>query len=282
MNKNKIIFLAFILIIACMFFMADNFDTNLNINHNGPHILNLVLYSTDNGGSYDKMKELTQSYYKKFPRVKTVYYRFEKNIQTPYALKDNTLLIKGEETYIPGILQKTVNALEYFKPTLNEYDYVIRSNISTIIQFDKLSDELQINPVQYGCGLCWGIEHVGKKEHLGNIYSSGTSIILSSETVVRILENKEFIDETVIDDVSIGKLIAKKLPDVEMKNVFKNVPNNGFAFVPNFNKETENTLNQFMDEKSDQIVFYRNHNGDRELDVSQMTQIIDYLLQAQN
>lgn len=260
-----------------MFVISENFDANVN-NSGLPRILNLVLYSTDNGGSYDKMKELTQSYYRTFPNVNTIYYRFEPTIQNPHELRDNTLLIKGEETYIPGILQKTVKALEYFKPTLDHYDYIIRSNISTIIQFDKLSDELKINPVQYGCGLCWGIENVGKTTDIGNIYSSGTSIILSSATVARILENKQFIDETVIDDVSIGNLISKKLPDVEMEPVLKHVPNNGFAFVPNFKKESGNTLNRFMDETSGQIVFYRNHNGDRELDVSQMTQIIDYLL----
>ena len=277
MNKNKIIFLVFILVIACMFFISDNFDNKKN---ESPHILNLVLYSTDNGGSYDKMKELTQSYYKQFSNVKTVYYRFEKNIKTPYELKGNVLLVKGEETYIPGILQKTVDAFEYFKPSLNQYDFIIRSNISTIIQFDKLSDELRVNPIQYGCGLCWGIENADKPEKdRGHIYSSGTSIILSSATVSRILENKQFMDETVIDDVSIGELISKKMPDVKMKPVFKNVPNNGFAFVPNFNNQTKsgNTLNRFLDENSDQIVFYRNHNGDRELDVLQMTQIIDYL-----
>lgn len=274
MDKNKIICLVIILVSACVFLVPENFDNT----HESYPILNLVLYSTDNGGSYDKMKELTQSYYQKFSNVTTIYYRFEPSIPTSYELRGNLLLIQGEETYMPGILQKTIKALEYFRSVLHHYKYVVRSNISTIIQFDKLTEELQENPVHYGCGLCWGIENIGKKtekSHIGNIYSSGTSIILSSSTVARIIDNKKFIDETVIDDVSIGKLIIDKMPDIEMKSVLKDVPNNGFAFVPKFEKEE--LLHKYMDEQSDQVVFYRNHNGDRELDVSQMTQIIDYL-----
>ena len=47
-------------------------------------ILHLVLYSTDNGGPYDQMKQLTSTYYKKFNFLKTYYYCFEPNLNTDF------------------------------------------------------------------------------------------------------------------------------------------------------------------------------------------------------
>ena len=40
-------------------------------------ILNLVLYSSDGGGPYDRMQKMTRDYYKKFSFVKTYYYCFK-------------------------------------------------------------------------------------------------------------------------------------------------------------------------------------------------------------
>jgi len=115
-------------------------------------ILNLVLYSRDD--SYDKMKNITSKYYKNFDYVHTYYYCYDSNLEQDYLLKDNILYIKGIETYTPGILQKTISALEYFKNDIPNYSYIVRSNISTIIRFDILEKSLRENPVEYGCALC--------------------------------------------------------------------------------------------------------------------------------
>ena len=74
-------------------------------------IINLVLYSNDN--EYEKMYDLTKKYYSKFTNVKTIYYSFDENIIHEYELNDDILRIKGKETYIPGILEKTINAFKY-------------------------------------------------------------------------------------------------------------------------------------------------------------------------
>ena len=222
-------------------------------------ILNLVLYSSDNGGPYDKMKQITEEFYKKFTNVRTIYYRFSNDINKNIELRDNILYIKGRETYIPGILQKTLHAFEYFQ---NEnYDYLVRSNISTIIRFDILTHDLLENPVDYGCGLCFGKE-----------YSSGTSIILSSNIVKKIVKYKNEIDMSMIDDMSIGDIINRKIPEIEMKPVLTSLENNGFFIIPD---SDEKTLHEFIE--SNKIVFFRNRNEDREKDVRQMKIIVDYI-----
>jgi len=223
-------------------------------------ILNLVLYSTDNGGPYDRMKQLTSSYYKQFTFVNTYYYCFEPKLNTDYLLTDNILYIKGTESYIPGILQKTIKAIEYFN--IQQYKYVVRSNISTIIRFDILEHDLKKNPVDYGCALCFDQEDIP--------FSSGTSIVLSSKVVNYMIENKDKLDMVIIDDVSIGKFIRKEMPEIVMTPVLKDTAAQGFYFV----KEEDN-IKELI--KNNRPVFFRNHNGDRTIDVRQMENIIHVL-----
>lgn len=240
-------------------------------------ILNLVLYSADNGGPYDRMQKMTREYYKKFKFVTTYYYCFKTDLDKDFDLQGDVLYVKGDETFIPGILQKTVDALDYFRDEIPKYKYVVRSNISTIIRFDLLEKDLRKNAVGYGCALCWNMEYNKRKEELPEntiIFSSGTSIIFSVDVVMNIINNKDKLDMGKIDDASIGEFVQNEMPEVEMQPVLKNTPNYGFHFVPNLNEDHDKIKGLIKDNK---IIFFRNHNGNRELDANQMRLIIDVL-----
>lgn len=276
MNLGKHIFLITILILTIL--VSNYFLYNESFsNEDSLPILNLVLYSQDNGGAYDKMHDLTNKYYKTFPYVTTYYYCFKPDLNTEFELHDHVLYVKGDETFIPGILQKTIQTFEYFKDEIPKYKYVVRSNISTIIRFDLLQNDLKNNAVQYGCALCWNMEYNKRKQDLPEntiIFSSGTSIIFSPDVVINLINNKDKIDMGKIDDASIGEFIQNEMPDVEMQPVLKNTPNSGFHFVPNLEEDREKIKNLIKDNK---IIFFRNHNGNRELDANQMAIIIDVL-----
>jgi hypothetical protein len=107
-----------------------------------PKVLHLVLYSPE----YRDMYESTRSFYAA-QKIPTYYYSFSPNISSEYELKGDQLLIRGTETYLPGILDKTLKALRYFP--LDPYQYVIRSNASTVVDFEPLLEELARNPVDY-------------------------------------------------------------------------------------------------------------------------------------
>ena len=269
------LFSIIILLVLLNHFTINECDTfnNTNLSY-----LNLVLFSSDNDGPYDKMYKETNEYYKSFPNVKTVYYTFSSDISNNYFLdtNKNILYIKGKETYIPGILDKTIKAFEYFKNDYDNYDYIIRTNISTLVNFNLLNEELVKHPVQYSSGLVltlnWLDPHGGITDESlkGLVYGSGTSIILASNTMKQFLEKKDLIRMDIIDDVAIGLCISRHLPNIKIENIFEK----RFIFIPDVNGDS-NEINKLILDKN--YIFYRNNNKNRNIDPIQIKQIIDFI-----
>lgn len=257
-----IILIVFIICIVNKKWGGESFTNNISF-------VNLVLYSNDK--EYDKMYELTSKYYSKFSNVKTIYYKFDENIVGEYELRKNILHIKGKETYIPGILDKTIKAFQYIIDNHSHFDYVIRSNISTIVDFNLLTTYLQETPIQFGGGLKNEIR--GDKNHpdLENlIFASGTSIILSNATLKDLLNKKRHIRNDLIDDVSIGVLMRDHLQNIEQHYI----PENRFIFISDENGESSKILDIIKDKS---YIFYRNRQPNRKTDIKQMKIIIEYL-----
>jgi len=233
--------------------------------------VNLVLYSSDE--QYDKMYELTRNYYKKFKNVRTIYYKYNENLTSEYIIKDDVLVIRGKETYVPGILEKTLMAFDFIKNY--EFDYLVRSNISTIINFDLLSEYLATNPIEYGGSLKMVLQWLDEpggivdETYWGTEYASGTSIIFSKSTLTDLLNYKDNIKKNLIDDVAIG-VFAKEYLDVEPKYV----PESRFISLPDENGDATKIIDLIKDKD---YIFYRNRQPDRATDVAQMKIIIEYL-----
>lgn len=240
----------------------------------------LVLFSQDE--NYDSMYELTSSYYSKFTNVKTIYYTFSNEIEDDFVLKNNILYIKGTESYIPGILDKTIKAFKYFEYEMKSknvnYDYIIRSNISTIIHFDKLESALLSYPVEYGGGLMYKLEWLSEKDGIvderwmNTYFCSGTCILFSKPTFLKMMLNIHHIRMDIIDDVSIGILFKEKFPNISAMSL--NLTGEEFLHVQNMSDIGE--LNIFLNNHTN-AVFYRNKNDDRFTDVTQMKYIISFL-----
>jgi len=230
------------------------------------NILNLVLYSDDL--YYNQMYEISRNFYKKFsPKVETIYYKFSntENFHEPY-LKDDILYIYGIESRTPGILSKTICALEYAKN--KDFDYIVRSNISTIINFKLLEQKLiDLNP-DYASSIIFnlnwddGIDGIIESKHYGTNFASGLSLIFSKHLVDLILTCKNELDYTLIDDVSIGVLIQNKFPLIKPVHL--------------------GNILYFMNDKNIPLdrIFYRNKNEDRTVDIENMKFIVEKLCHA--
>jgi len=185
----------------------DNFESGKK------QILNLVLFS--HSEHYDKMYKITREFYKT-QGIPTIYYIFNPDLKTDFELLDDILHIRGKETYTPGILDKTVKAIEYVHKTYS-FDYLIRSNISTLINFKLLLPNL--SGVEYGAGCTFTTSRVIHGVNQQILFGSGTSIILSKDAVRKLVLFKHLIDYVaVIDDVAIGLFFQMYYPSIKLTN----------------------------------------------------------------
>lgn len=213
------------------------------------------------------MLNILKTFYKKFSEkgVKTIYYcysdRYE--IHDPYIC-DEILYIHGHETRIPGILKKTVEAMDYFRN--EDFHYTIRSNISTVINFDLLLNKLNECTLDYAAGLvfslCWTCPEDGliDDRFFGYTFGSGTSIVFSKKIVDSILLNRDDLFFNIIDDVAFGIFMRMKFPEISIVNIGH--------FIGHFEE---------VDIRAKNIIFYRFKHPDRNIDIEMMKGLVDYL-----
>lgn len=129
---------------------------------------------------------------------------------------NKTLYVRGDECLIPGILHKTVEALSFFP----EYDYVWRTNLSSVLDFAGLERFLssRTNSLDVGNSLYAGTHslyagYIG----LGSLnngsstfFASGAGFLMSRDVAMYLVENKEFLRWDLIDDVAIGALLEPR------------------------------------------------------------------------
>ena len=264
MKNQRLIWIAILVIIifACIahnIIMSEGFEGRSA--QKQLKYVNLVLYSEDK--DYNQMKEITEKYYKKFENVTTIYYKFDKDMVEKYRMDGNVLKIKGTESYLPGILDKTVKAMEYVLEKNYGCDYLVRSNISTIVDFGLLDKELRKNPIEYGGGLINELKMIDKSggivddTYFGLKYASGTAIVFSKNTLEQVMAKRDKINYKLIDDVAIGLLMRDEI-------------NKPAEQVGSFLIVSESNM---PDEKP--YVFYRNRSSNRATDVKNMRRIVE-------
>lgn len=100
-------------------------------------IIILILYH-DDGCNINRMKDIQESYWKTIG-VKHYFYCFCENIDHD-TMEGNMIYLKGTESTMPGILDKTLRAFTFFDDTT--YDYIVRTNIflhlSTIVIYTHI------------------------------------------------------------------------------------------------------------------------------------------------
>ena len=203
-------------------------DTNLKI-------LNLIIYN-ENEEYERQMKVELENYLKQFENNVLFYFIAYRETQKDYIIvENNCIYIKGKEGFVPQVLDKTIIALEYCIKYLNiNFDFFVRSNISSVINFNLFPiSKLGFTNVYSGSNkqtLDWldpnfGINSENIHKLKGTVYAQGTSIILSKNVCDYLLYNKNNLDRSIIDDVSIGILLSKKFNFIDFKQPKKHIIN---------------------------------------------------------
>jgi hypothetical protein len=232
-----------------------------------PQIVQLVLYSNDKPEYYE-MYQITRDYYHHFSNVKTLYYTFDPSLNTEYEQKGDMLYFKGTESLVPGVLDKTIRAFQYVVSTYPDTDYIIRTNISTIVNLFYLSGILSQISIEYGCSNIGKIHSeyrdvscgIIDNRYTGLVFPSGTAILFSKPFLKRILENIHLIQNEVIDDISIGSYINNYYPDTQT-HIFSD-----YIIYLNSSNIRQIDFTRYL--------FYRNKNDNRLNDVQHIKYIV--------
>lgn len=256
-----------------------------------PTVLNLVLYSPGNE-AYDAMRDIQREHLRRHNNsssssigstmIRQFFYWFDPDLGCEFEVRgSDELVFRGMETFVPGILEKTLRAIEVALH-LFPFDYLLRTNVSTICNYAKLvtclAGTTTTTPkIAYGGSyvntLRWLDPPAGivDKSRWGLRFVSGTGIVLSRASCRRLVEaagkNKKEgssssskIDFSLVDDVALGDFFARQYGNAAAVDF----GDHGFRFVGGATAQVADVL------------FYRNRlpGDDRAKDVAVMRQLV--------
>jgi len=156
-----------------------------------------LIISSSNEEVYSQMKELQPKIYDLYSdRIKYFFIENKSDLSADVVEENNYLYITGSESFIPGIYQKSVKAIEYVTNNYS-FDYVIRTNLSTIWHMENLFTLLDNQPKERFAG---GYAFQG--------FISGTGIIMSRDVGVLVYSNPT--SSYIGDDLAISQTIQSQ------------------------------------------------------------------------
>jgi len=134
---------------------------------------------------------------KSYPNVDIIYY---------YGGSDGIKMV-GDKFYsntpegLYNIGYKTLNMFDYVLNNM-EFDYIFRTNSSSYVNIEKLLDFIKDKPKEkFYSGV------IGN--HGGINFASGSGYFISKDLVGLVVRERDKWDHTLIDDVSLGKLMSE-------------------------------------------------------------------------
>lgn len=238
----------------------------------------LILYSEDKP-EYTQMRDILRSYHK-YMGIPYLFYDYKEDLESEFKEEHDILYIrppigfnKERDSFLPGILNKTLRALSYVKEKYN-YDYIVRTNISSIMNYNLMNAYLDRFPVDYvgptnytgfNFDLKSGLTEEKRRTYANVQWVAGTAIVMSEECVsLLVSKSEDVMSLEMIDDVGIGCFLwpyfSKNLKMGQMGHDI--TCHSGDSF-----------------KNSDNFVLYRNRNihEDRDKDVMKMCAIVRML-----
>lgn len=183
--------------------------------HTEPHrLLNLIIYNP--ASEFERtIKPHLSDYLKTIPYL-TAYFISLRDQPNEVEIEGDCMFIKGKETFIPGILDKTIKAMKYCVDINLPFTYFVRSNISTMINYAQFPfEELDDNRHHYAGPNISTVHDVIAGKDDGVQYIQGICIILTPQSVSHLLCSQ--LDYGIIDDVAIGKALSSNYPARELR-----------------------------------------------------------------
>ena len=165
----------------------------------------VLAIASDDQPYYRELQKVWRSYMNYDPKhVEAYFLKADPNLDQPWKIEDHVIWTRGEENYIPGIADKTIRAMEAMMPRLKEFDFVVRTNLSSFFVFPRLLEFAKTLPktrLYHGCEN--KILQGAGKPYIP--FGSGACLILSPDLVqLMVLNKNELLGSSTIDDVLFG------------------------------------------------------------------------------
>jgi len=159
----------------------------------------IILTLAGGNGLYNELVETCKRtwFTQKNDKIKTFFYY---GGYKEFKVENENICCSSVEDYSKLGL-KTIEAFEYI---YNNYDfkYLYRSNAGSYVKYNELLNHLNNKPTEnYYSGI---IGHYANTD-----YASGSGYFLSRDVVKKVIDNKEKLNHTYIDDVELGLLLGK-------------------------------------------------------------------------
>lgn len=159
-------------------------------------VLVLVLAS-DTEPVYREHQRLWRTYMQSNPSVDCYFYKGNPALESEAELRGDTLFLRIEDT-LDTVYEKTLRAFAFFRPRLSEYAYVFRTNLSSVVIFDRYLEYCKTLPRTQFCSARVGDESTC-------LFPSGSGFTLTPDLVCRLVDEQPPLH--IQDDVSIGRAL---------------------------------------------------------------------------
>jgi hypothetical protein len=158
----------------------------------------LLIISNESSDTYLRHKELWRTQFHSHPEVECYFIEFHPSKHL--IIENDTFYVRGNETYTPGIRDKTLECFKYFIDRGTTFDFLLRTNLSSLWNFTPLIKWLKHIPT---LGQYFGI--IGT--HNSIRFVSGAGIFLTPDVVQKLVENRHLCSN-IIDDVDFGYALS--------------------------------------------------------------------------
>ena len=187
----------------------------------------IILIIASGGDGYDQFKEHWRLYMNRFSNVRSFFIYSDPTILADMHVTNDSISHRSIESLRPGILYKTIAAMSVCS-ALFEYDYIVRTNLSSFIHIPRLLMYLDAQRLyEYAGGHFNNLpdhpsksyehsivnQYIGRKLDSKFIFLHGACFILSKDLITRMLgivggkPERVAIAENVFDDVAMSLLL---------------------------------------------------------------------------
>jgi hypothetical protein len=154
----------------------------------------VLVLASDTQPIYFEHQRLWRTYMHRNPNVDCYFYKGDPTLESEAELKGDTLFLRIEDT-LETVHEKTLMAFKYFLPQLAQYKCVFRTNLSSVVVFDRYLEYCRTLPSEGVCSaFVGGIDDTE--------FPAGAGYTLTPDLIRRYVE--EWPPVFHQDDVTLG------------------------------------------------------------------------------